>query len=118
VNTKDKRNLLKSIVDIIQDVPDEETVRYMYDFQIDKAAQQVFGEIGKEANLEEIFDLVTIKDWICDNFQLLFPSIDEALKGDHYPQKEIDTWVKLKARQFRIDAIFDRKEIESFLRDE
>jgi hypothetical protein len=115
MNSSDKRHLLKSLLQIIGD-PDD--VQGMYDFQIDKLMEEVTAANGEETNVEEIFDVPTIKDWVSDNFALLYPTIDKAICVGNYPQKTVDNFIKTAARQFRIDAVYSRKEIDRFVRED
>ncbi|MGD0004996.1 MAG: hypothetical protein ABSE06_12295 [Anaerolineaceae bacterium] len=115
--TKDKRQLLKSIVETIDD-SNEDTlaeIQGMYDHEIDALMTNVLAAIGEEANLDEVFELGVIKDWVDDNINLLFPL--GAPKPYHHC-RDFEDWIKRYTKQFRIDAIFTRKEIEVFAREE
>jgi len=70
---KNKRQLLNNILSAIDKDPGEENVDYMYDHEIDVTMTNVLAAIGEEANLEEVFGLDVIKDWVDDNISLLFP---------------------------------------------
>ena len=113
--TKDKRHLLKSL---IQTIGDEEDVQGMYDFEIDKLMEEVAAVIGEDANVEEVFDVATIKDWVSDNFAILYPTIEKAICVGNYPQKTVDNFIKTAARQFRMDAVYSRKEIDRLVRED
>ena len=120
--TKDKRQLMKNISEVIGAVAGDESsedfVRGMYDPEVDKLMEQILAMVGEEANVDEVFDLITIKDWVDDNFQRLFPSIEGVVCIAHYTQEEIDTWVKKACQQVRIDAVYSTKEIQRFVREE
>ena len=113
--TKDKRHLLKSL---IQTIGDEDEVQGMYDHEIDLLSEKVLALVGEEANVEEVFDLTTVKDWVSDNFAILYPTIEKAICVGNYPQKTVDNFIKTAARQFRMDAVYSRKEIDRFVRED
>jgi len=118
MNNNDKRQLINNILDIISELGDtshEDVVQSAFDHEIDKAMDAIFSAVGEEANVNEVFQTGVLKDWVDENMYSLFPL--NAPKPYHHCH-EFDDWAKRYACDFRIDAIFDRRDIERFVREE